>query len=113
MERLSPCRQDCGKRVIDSNRKNDEGRPQGAFGISLYLCGVELKLYVMIVERVNDEVVIRLPKFMDFEAVQRMIDLLSLKEATSRSEATQEDIDKLAEEADRGWWAKNRDKYMK
>ncbi|MDR2917515.1 MAG: hypothetical protein LBV74_22205 [Tannerella sp.] len=67
----------------------------------------------MIVERVNDEVVIRLPKFMNFEAVQRMIDLLSLKEATSHSEATQEDIDKLAKEADRGWWAKNRDKYVK
>ena len=67
----------------------------------------------MIVERVKDEVVVRLPSFMNVEAMQRTIDLLSLKEATARSVASQEDIDQLAKEANEGWWAKNRERYIK
>ena len=67
----------------------------------------------MIVERVKDEVVIRMPSFMNIEALQRTVDLLSLKEATARSVATQEDIDLLAKEANKGWWAKNRERYIK
>jgi len=67
----------------------------------------------MIVERTDKEVIIRLPEFMNFEAVQKTIDLLSLKEATTRSVATQEDIDLLAREANNGWWEKNRSKYIK
>ena len=67
----------------------------------------------MIVERVNDEIVIRMPFFMNIEALQRTIDLLSLKEATVRSVATQADIDTLAKEANKGWWAKNGSRYVK
>ncbi|MCL2511245.1 MAG: hypothetical protein FWF09_04265 [Bacteroidales bacterium] len=67
----------------------------------------------MIVERVDNEVIIRLPAFMDIEAVQRTIDLISLKEATVRSVATQESIDLLAKEAKKGWWAENRSRYIK
>ena len=67
----------------------------------------------MTVERVDNEVVIRLPFFMNVEALQRMIDLLSLKEATARSVATQADIDALAKDANKGWWAKNRSRYIK
>ena len=67
----------------------------------------------MTIERVNDEVIIRLPFFMDVEAMQKTIDLISLKEATARSVATQEEIDLLAKEAKKGWWAKNRSCYVK
>jgi len=67
----------------------------------------------MVVERVKNEVIIRLPSFMNIEAIQRTIDLISLKEATARSVATQEDIDLLAKEAKKGWWAKNRERYIK
>jgi len=67
----------------------------------------------MIVERVDNEVIIRLPAFMDIEAMQRTIDLISLKEATARSVATQKGIDLLAEEANKGWWAENRSRYIK
>jgi len=67
----------------------------------------------MVVERVKNEVVVRLPSFMSVEAMQRTLDLISLKEATARSVATQEDIDLLAKEANKGWWAKNRERYIK
>ena len=62
----------------------------------------------MVVEQIENEVIIRLPAFMDIEAVQRTIDLLSLKETAARSVATQEDIDTLAKEVKKGWWANNR-----
>jgi len=67
----------------------------------------------MVVERIDNEVVIRLPAFMNAEAMQQMIDLISLKEITARSVATQEEIDILAKEANKGWWAKNRNRYVK
>jgi hypothetical protein len=67
----------------------------------------------MTVEQTDKEVIIRLPKFMDFEAIHRMIDLIALKEATAGSVATQKDIDLLAKEVNKGWWEKNRSKYIK
>ena len=67
----------------------------------------------MVIERVKDEVVIRLPMFRNIEAMQRMIDLISLKEANAHSIATQEDIDLLAKEINQGWWEKNRNRFMK
>ena len=67
----------------------------------------------MIVERINNEVIIRLPMDINFEAMQRTIDLISLKEATARSAATQEDIDLLAKEVNQGWWAENRNRFIK
>ena len=57
-------------------------------------------------QRINDEVIVRLPVFMNIEAMQKTIDLLSLKEATARSVATQREIDLLADEANKGWWEK-------
>ena len=67
----------------------------------------------MVVERINNEVIIRLPSFMNIEAMQRTIDLISFKEATARSVATQEDIDLLVKEVNKGWWSKNRERYIK
>jgi len=67
----------------------------------------------MVVERVNNEVVIRVPSYVNFEAIQRMIDLISLKEANARSVATEEDIDLLAKEVKKGWWEKNGSRYLK
>jgi len=67
----------------------------------------------MTVEQTDSEVIIRMPKVMNFEVIQRMIDLITLKEATADSVAKQEDIDILAKEVNKGWWAKNRSKYIK
>ena len=67
----------------------------------------------MVVEQANNEIIIRLPSYMSFETMQRMIDLISLKEANARSVATQEDIDLLAKEVKKGWWDKNGSRYLK
>ena len=66
----------------------------------------------MTIERGNNELILRLPLFLSFETIQRTVDLLSLKEATALSVATQASIDTLAKETNRGWWANNRNRYI-
>jgi hypothetical protein len=67
----------------------------------------------MLIERTNNEVIIRLPSYVDIEGVQRLVDYLSYKEATSKSKAKQPDVDKLANESKKGWWANNRNRFIK
>ncbi|MGZ3756090.1 MAG: hypothetical protein ACXVJE_12945 [Mucilaginibacter sp.] len=67
----------------------------------------------MIIERTKDEVIIRLPSYVNTEGLQRLINLLSYKEATAKSEATQDAVDELAKEVKRDWWAKNASKFLK
>ncbi|PIV62015.1 MAG: hypothetical protein COS14_03355 [Bacteroidetes bacterium CG02_land_8_20_14_3_00_31_25] len=67
----------------------------------------------MYIERTKSEVIIRLPSYVNIEGLQRFIDYLCYKEATAKSQATQADVDKLAKEVKKGWWAKNRNKFIK
>ena len=67
----------------------------------------------MVIERTDREVIIRMPAYVNYEGMQKMIDLLSLREANARSIATQEDIDILAKEVNKGWWAENRNRLIK
>ena len=67
----------------------------------------------MIIERTKDEVIIRLPAYVNTDGLQRLVNLLSYKEAVEKSEATQDQVDKLAKEVKKGWWASNKEKYIK
>lgn len=67
----------------------------------------------MLIERTNNEVIIRLPSYVDTEGLQRLIDYLSYKEATSKSKAKQSDVDKLSKDVKKDWWAKNRSRLIK
>ena len=67
----------------------------------------------MLIERTNNEVIIRLPSYVDTEGLQRLVDYLSYKEATSKSKAKQSDVDKLAKDVKKGWWSKNRSRFIK
>jgi hypothetical protein len=67
----------------------------------------------MLIERTSKEVIIRLPSYVDTNGLQRLVDYLSYKEATSKSKAKQSDVDALAKEAKTGWWAKNRSRLIK
>lgn len=67
----------------------------------------------MLIERTNNEVIIRLPANVDAEGLQRLVDFLSYKEATSKSQAKQSDVDKLAKEVKKGWWKENRSRFIK
>ncbi len=67
----------------------------------------------MLIERTLNEVVIRLSGSVDTAELQRFVDYLSYKEATSRSKATQKAVDKLAQETKKGWWKRNRKRFLK
>ena len=67
----------------------------------------------MVVERINNEIVVRIPSHVaDIEDIQRFIDLFAFKEATAHSQATQEDINKIAKDVKKGWWAVNRKQFI-
>jgi hypothetical protein len=67
----------------------------------------------MKIERTSDEILIRLPSWVRIEAIENLIDYLVYSEATSRSEARQEEIDLLAKEVKSGWWEKNKSRLVK
>ncbi len=67
----------------------------------------------MLIERTTSEVIIRLPSYVDTEGLQRLIDYLSYKEATAKSKAKQSDVDKLSNEVKKGWWKKNRSRFIR
>jgi thioredoxin-related protein len=67
----------------------------------------------MVIERTKKEVIIRLPSYIDTEGLQILINYLIYKEATDKSQAKQDDVDKLAKEIKKGWWSKNRRRFIK
>ena len=60
----------------------------------------------MIVERSNNEILVRLPSDVDLSELQDMLDYLKYRELTANSKAKQEDIDKLAKEVNSSMWDK-------
>ncbi|MEO6734491.1 MAG: hypothetical protein ABIN01_24945 [Ferruginibacter sp.] len=67
----------------------------------------------MVIERTSKEVIIRLPPYVDTTGLQRLVDYLTYKEATSKSKVRQSDVDALAKEVKKGWWANNRNRFVK
>jgi hypothetical protein len=67
----------------------------------------------MIIERTNNEILIRIANTVDIDGVQRAINYIRYKELTSKSQAKQEDIDQLANEINKKWWEKNKDRLIK
>lgn len=63
----------------------------------------------MIIKRTSrNKLAITISSDFENDGLQRLIDYVKYLEATTKSKAKQSDIDKLAEEVDRKWWAKTR-----
>lgn len=67
----------------------------------------------MQVERKNNEILIRLPENTDTTGLQRLLDFLKIKEITSKSKATDEQINRIASESKNEWWSKNKGRFIK
>lgn len=68
----------------------------------------------MLIERTsNNQITIKVSSSIDSFGLQRIIDYIKYLEATSKSKAKQSDINKLADEVNASWWAKNKKKYTK
>jgi hypothetical protein len=60
----------------------------------------------MIVERTKNEILVRLPAYVDLTELQNMLDFLQYKELTAQSKAKQSDVDELSKEVNKSIWAK-------
>lgn len=62
----------------------------------------------MIIERINNEIIFRLPGDVDIDDLQDMTDLFEFKEIAKKSRATQRDVDMLAKSIKKGRWNKTK-----
>ena len=60
----------------------------------------------MILERTKDEILIRLPSYVDLTELQNMLDYLQYKELTAKSSAKQSDADELSKTVNKSIWSK-------
>ena len=60
----------------------------------------------MIVERQNNELLVRIKAGLKTSRIQAILDYLRYEELTSKSEAREEDVDNLVAEAKNGRWGK-------
>ena len=72
-----------------------------------------IKFKTMVIERTKNEIIIKLPTYIDTKGLQNLINYLAYKEATDKSKAKQEDVDKLAKDIKKGWWNRNRSRFIK
>ena len=68
----------------------------------------------MLIERTKTETVIRIPTaLMTSLEVQDLLDYLFYREITAKSQATRKQVNKLAKSVKKGWWEKNKDRFLK
>lgn len=67
----------------------------------------------MQIERTNKEILIRLSSETNLIGLQRILDYLKFREIASKSKATQDEIDAIANESKRTWWKNNKERFIK
>lgn len=60
----------------------------------------------MIIERTNNEIILRLPKNISLDALQDLIDIIEYEEISKKSKASQKDVDTLVKSIKKERWAK-------
>lgn len=67
----------------------------------------------MIIERINNEIIFRLPGDMNVDDLQDMTDFFEFIEIANKSKAKQKDVDKLVKSIKKGRWDKTKNKISK
>jgi hypothetical protein len=67
----------------------------------------------MIIERVNNEIIIRLPGDINIDELQEMTDWFQYMETTRKSKAKQGDVDALVSQIKKGRWEKRKSTLVK
>lgn len=67
----------------------------------------------MEIKRTNNEILIRLNPKTNLIGLQRITDYIKFREISSKSQASQKDINKLAKESKANWWLKNKSRFTK
>ena len=68
--------------------------------------GIFEKKNDMILERTKNEILVRLPAYVDLSELQNMLDYLQYKESTAKSKAKQSDVDQLSKAVNKSIWTK-------
>ncbi len=63
----------------------------------------------MIVERQKNEILVRFSSRMKTSRIQTILDYLRYEELTSKSTATEDDVDKLIKEVKKGRWNRTKE----
>lgn len=68
----------------------------------------------MKIQNINNELTITIPNgIVDIVEIQRFLDYLRYKSIVNKSQATEEDIEQIAEEINESWWVKNKTTFVK
>ena len=67
----------------------------------------------MVIERINNEIVIRLPADIDTTGFKQIAKYIKCKNAIKKSVQREEQINLLADESKKRWWDENKAKYIK
>ena len=67
----------------------------------------------MIIARTKKKLTITLSSAVDSYELQRVIDYIKYLESTSKAKTKQKEVDKLADEINASWWAKNKKRFIK
>lgn len=69
----------------------------------------------MVIERLNDEILIRIPDdkiAFEPKVLQGLIEYIQYRQLVSKSVATPEDVIRLSKSANANWWAKNKQRIL-
>ena len=67
----------------------------------------------MLIERQNDEIVIRLPaSLLDIREIQRLVDYFRFVESNAKNQGTEEEAAGLAREVEATWWKENKHRFL-
>lgn len=73
----------------------------------------EKELIKMVVERQNEDIVIRLnAALVDIRDVQHLVDPFRFIESVAKNQGTEEQAAELAREAEANWWKRNKQRFL-
>ena len=67
----------------------------------------------MVIERDNENIIIKASKSINMASVQKLIDYINVLEIASQKQGTEEEAAKLADEVDKKWWQENKHRFLK
>jgi hypothetical protein len=67
----------------------------------------------MLIQRTDNEIIIRLPASINTDDLQDFLDYARYTELTSKFKITQKEVDKFAKNVNKSWWSKNRKSLTK
>lgn len=67
----------------------------------------------MVIERINGELVVKIPDRISPLAIQEVLDYLEAMSLIGRSRASEKEIARLAQNLNREWWKNNKHRFVK